>query len=129
MGLITAVEDQLSLSDSPKPASDHRAAAVAEDTVNAMHSAVGTQQQQEQQDACAVTSVADQQSHGSPMPQQLQTQIGDAEIGADGPHDKGDGIEDQDAAAAAAADAGAEAAADKAAVCEQQVRARHFFCS
>ena len=130
MGLITAVEDQLSLSDLPQPASDLRAAAVAEDTVTAMHSAVETQQQQEQQDACAVTSGDDQQPHDRHIPQQLQTHTDDAGTGADGRHDKGDGSEDQDAAAAAAAGAGAEAAANEAAVCsEQQVRARHFPCS
>ena len=123
MGLITAVEDQLNLSDSPKLAFANQAAAVAEDTADAMHSTVETQQQQEQQDACTVTSGDDQQPHSTQTAEQLQKHTGDAETGAEGQHDKVASSENQDAAAVAAADEGAEATA---ACSEEQVRATHI---
>ena len=127
VGLITAVEDQLSLSDAPKLVCDHRAAAVAEDAANAVQCAVKTQQQQEQTDVCAVTFGNDQQPHGRDMPEQLQTHTGDAETCAEGPPARFASSENTNAAAAAATDAGAEAAADAAAACsKQQVRAKHL---
>ena len=130
MGLITAVEDQLSLSDLPKPASDHQAAAVAEDAAGAMHSTVEIQQQQEQTEACPGISENDQQPHDRQTPKQLHTHTCETQTGADDPHDKGASSENQDTASAAAADAGAEAAADEPAACTQQeVRARHCSCS
>ena len=123
MGLITAVENQLSLSDSPKLVSDHPAAAVAENTLTAMHSAIETYQQQDQTEACVVTSGKDQQPQGRQTPEQLQARTGDPGIGVEGPYNKAAGSENQ-GAAAAAADECTAAAADEAACSTHQVGAR-----
>lgn len=132
LGLITAVEDQLSLSDLPKSAREHHSpksarehhspksarehrAAVGQ-PADAKHSDVRTQQQQQQEqqeekEACAVTSVDNQQPQDREMPEQLQTHTVGAETSADEQHKKPDG--DEEACDKSAVDEGAEAATDE----------------
>ena len=127
LGLITAVEDQLSLSDSPKSAPEQQVVAASEQTVAQMHTAVETPQQSEQKEACAVSSEENQQQHGSLMREQRQTHKGDTEIGGDSPHGRiTDGEEKEVVTADGGAEATAVAAANEAAAHDaQQVRATH----
>lgn len=125
LGLITAVETQLSLSDSPRsarephspqPAREHRAAAAGEQPADAMHSDLKTQEQQpEQNEGCAVTSV-DDQPEGREMPEQLQTHTVGAETTAEDRDQKPAG--DEEYCDRPAVGEGAEAATDE---CPQQV--------
>lgn len=124
LGLITAVEAQLSLSDSPKSAREHhspksahesRATAAAEQPADAMHSGDTPQQQQQQQqeqrEASAVTSDNDQQPEGTQMLEQLQTHTVDAETSAEGRRQKPAG--DGETGETPVVDKGAEAATDE----------------
>lgn len=102
LGLITAVETQLSLSDSPKSASEHHSpnsacehqtqlvsfgACGSEQPADAMHSDVkNQQQQQEQREADAGPSVDDKRPQGRETPEQLQTHTIDAETSAQDRH-------------------------------------------
>lgn len=121
LGLITAVETQLSLSDSPKsarephspqPAHEHRAASAAEQPADALHSGVNTQQQQqEQREADAGPSANDQQPEGKEMPEQLQTHTVGAETSADEQRQKPAG--DEEICDKPVVGEGAEAATDE----------------
>ena len=124
-GLITAVEDQLSLSDSPKSARGLRAANAAEQTAKAAaHSAVGTPQQQEQklQGGAAPPGAEPPQANEQP-----ETHSSGVKTGCDDPGGTTACREAEDASRADEdAEAAAAAAGHEAAACDApQVRVAH----
>lgn len=123
MGLITAVEDQLKLSDSPKSAGGCQAAAAAEQIADATHSAVEiAEQQQEQKLQGSAATPAREPLHESQTCEQPETHTSGVKADAEDPHGKTDAAAgDDDAQAQTAAAAGSEAAA----CTDQQVGATH----